>query len=247
MFNPVAKHIHKVKKNISTPEYLKILVLRTVGNFLLLTSIFIIAKTFAQPVYEEARFFIDSLTGRKYIIADDVSKYDKDFTSPENRGRLYEFLKNRNIEIISPADADFSIVIPKINANSKIIDNVDAADQNAYLAALKTGVAHAFGTAFPGQGGHIYLFAHSTDYFWNVGTYNAVFYLLYKLEVNDEVNLFYQGRRFVYRIIDKKIVEPDEVDYLTRQTDNEFLTLQTCWPPGTTLKRLLMFAERVVE
>jgi hypothetical protein len=39
------------------------------------------------------------------------------------------------------------------------------------------GVAHAKGTVFPHKG-NIYLFAHSTDNWWNVGRYNAVFYLL---------------------------------------------------------------------
>ncbi|PJC82271.1 hypothetical protein CO007_00285, partial [Candidatus Roizmanbacteria bacterium CG_4_8_14_3_um_filter_36_10] len=94
---------------------------------------------------------------------------------------------------------------------------------------------------------HIFLFAHSTDYFWNVGNYNAVFYLLNKLEKNEEVNLFYQGTRYVYRVIGKEIVDPSQVQYLTRKTNREFLTLQTCWPPGTTLKRLLVFAVRVAE
>jgi len=61
------------------------------------------------------------------------------------------------------------------------------------------------------------------------------------------VNIFYKGQRFVYKVIDKKIVDPEQVEYLTRKTNKEFLTLQTCWPPGTTLKRLLVFAVRKVE
>jgi sortase A len=68
-----------------------------------------------------------------------------------------------------------------------------------------------------------------------------------KLEKGDEVNIFYKGQRFVYKVIDKKIVDPEQVEYLTRKTNKEFLTLQTCWPPGTTLKRLLVFAVRKVE
>jgi sortase A len=115
------------------------------------------------------------------------------------------------------------------------------------FAALQKGVAHAKGTAFPGEGGHIFMFAHSTDYVWNVGTYNAVFYLLYKLEVGDEVNLFYKGTRYVYKVTGKQIVDPSQVEYLTRKTPNELLTLQTCWPPGTTLKRMLVFAEPVSQ
>ena len=91
------------------------------------------------------------------------------------------------------------------------------------------------------------MFAHSTDFAWNVGTYNALFYLLYKLEIEDEIDLFYKGQRYVYRVTGKEVVDPTETEYLTRKSDREFLTLQTCWPPGTTLKRQLIFAERVVE
>jgi len=43
------------------------------------------------------------------------------------------------------------------------------------LPILQKGIAHAQGSVFPGMQGNIYLFAHSTDNWWNVGRYNAVF------------------------------------------------------------------------
>ena len=109
-------------------------------------------------------------------------------------------------------------------------------------AARREGVAHALGTYFPGQGGNIYLFSHSTDNFWNVGRYNAIFYLLKELEKGDEVDLFLNGKRHIYRVTNKLVVDPTEIEYLTRQTNYEQLTLQTCWPPGTTFKRLIVLA-----
>lgn len=233
------KHIHDVRHMLNDPDYLKVLILRTIGNFLVLSSLFMIGKTFYQPVAEEVRFWIDSFSGKKYVVALDESKIEK--------GKLAELLRNKQLELIQPKDAEFGIVIPKIAANARVVADVNPADSKQYLEALKEGVAHAKGTAFPGDGGHVYLFAHSTDYFWNVSNYNAVFYLLYKLEVNDEVDLFYMGKRYLYKVIDTKIVDPTQTQYLTRQTTSEFLTLQTCWPPGTTLKRLLIFAKRVSE
>jgi len=155
---------------------------------------------------------------------------------------IAELLNVDQVEIIQPADTEFGVVIPKIAANVSIVPDVDAADEEAYLKALTRGVAHAEGSAYPGEDGHVYLFAHSTDYWWNVGQYNAVFYLLYKLETGDEIDLFYEGKRVVYKVIGQKVIDPSQVEYLTRQSDEEFLTLQTCWPPGTTLKRLLVFA-----
>ena len=225
-----------LKRLIASPDFIRVFVLRTIGNFLVLLAVFLVIKTFWQPVSEELRFFLDEKTGKEYVVSEEIPK-----------GMLAEALKKRNIEVLTPKDPNFSIVVPKIGANANILASVNAANEKEYLTALQKGVAHAKGTAFPGEGGNVYLFAHSTDYFWNVGSYNAVFYLLYKLKVGDEVNIFYGGQRYVYQVSETKVVDPREVQYLTRQTDNELLTLQTCWPPGTTLKRLLVFAKRVAE
>jgi sortase A len=195
------------------------------------------------------RFFIEKKFEKKYIVAQApiISRQEKIEEQHIPKGLLAQVLKIKPVEILVPQDPYFDILIPKIGANSRIIANVDAGNEQQYLDALKIGVAHAAGTAYPGEGGHVFLFAHSTDYFWNVGAYNAVFYLLNKLEKGDEVDLFYQGHRVVYKVIDKRIVDPSQVEFLTRKTNREFLTLQTCWPPGTTLKRLLVFARRAVE
>ncbi|MEO6508911.1 MAG: sortase [Patescibacteria group bacterium] len=232
--------LHKLKKHIKSRDYYRVLFLRTVGNFLILSALFMIGKTFYQPVREEAKFMVENLLNKKYVLAG--SKDAKDSATTENQGGLSRLLNLKKVEILSPQDTQYSIVIPKIGANSRIIPNVNAANESEYLGSLKQGVAQTLGTANPGEGGHIFLFAHSADNIFDIGTYNAVFYLLYKLEKEDEVNIFYQNRRYTYRVIDKKVVDPSEVEYLTRKTDSEFLTLQTCYPPGTTLKRLLVFA-----
>lgn len=243
------RQIEKIKSKLSTPEYGKILILRTIGNFLLVSSLFLIAKTFYLPVREEIRYFIDRTIQKKYIVAESVNQleptWDQDGGRP--KGLLAKALNLKDVEFLVPQDPNFSVVIPKIGANAKILSNIDASDEKAYLDALNKGVAHALGTKFPGESGHIFLFAHSTDYFWNVGTYNAIFYLLNKLSKGDEVDLFYKGQRYVYKVINSAIVDPSQVEYLTRKSNKEFLTLQTCWPPGTTFKRLLIFATRVAE
>ncbi|MDO8609628.1 MAG: sortase [bacterium] len=245
------KKRHLIRHKIHTlknSEYLRILILRTIGNFLILSSLFMIGKTFYQPVREEIRYFSDTISHKKYIVADKttIGQIKLQETTGKKNALKNSFKLNAT-EVLVPEDPNFSIVIPKIGANSRIIPNVDSSNETAYLDALKIGVAHAMGTAFPGEGGHIFLFAHSTDYFWNVGSYNAVFYLLYKLENGDEVNVFYKQQRYVYKIIGREIVDPSKVEYLTRKTNKEFLTLQTCWPPGTTLQRLLLFATRVAD
>jgi sortase A len=216
---------------------------------LIFSSLFVISKTFYQPVREEVRYLIDKQSNKTYVVAapQDAVAVKKVYAADVPKGALAKALDIKPVEVLVPQDPDFSIVIPKIAANSRILSNVDAANESEYLGALQEGVAHTKGTAFPGEGGHIFMFAHSTDYIWNVGTYNAVFYLLYKVEVGDEVDIFYKGERHVYRVTGTQIVDPSQVEYLTRKTDKELLTLQTCWPPGTTLKRMLVFAEPVAN
>ncbi len=224
-------------------EYYKILFLRTLGNFLLFSSLFMIAKTFYLPIQEEVRFFVESAVQKRYLVVEEPVPEPQ----PTQKGGLLQVFQKDQVEVLVPEDPTFSVVIPKIGANARILPNIDASQRETYLDALEQGVAHTLGTAFPGEDGHIFLFAHSTDYFWNVGTYNAVFYLLYKLEKGDEIDLFYKGQRFVYHVVGTQIVDPSQVEFIRRKTNKEFLTLQTCWPAGTTLKRLLVFANRVAN
>jgi len=144
---------------------------------------------------------------------------------------------------ITPPNMDFSIVIQKIEASAPIVDNVDPFDENAFRFALRRGVAHAKDTAYPGQTGNIYLFAHSTDAFYNVGRYNAVFYLIGKLQNGDEIKIYYKNKEYKYIVYNKLVVNPDALGYLkTIQAGVSTLTLQTCYPPGTTLQRLVVLA-----
>jgi sortase A len=199
---------------------------------------------FYKPILEEVKYFANQITHKTYITVEEEN--DTKFKIEKGSGQsgiLSGILNGKNVEVLVPVDPNFSIVIPKLGANANVIPNVNVADKNQYLDALKKGVAHAEGTKFPGERGHIYMFAHSTNTFSNVSRYNAVFYLLYKLEIDDEIDVYYKGVRYKYRVTGKEIVDPSQTQYLTRKTDTEFLTLQTCWPPGTIAKRMLIFAE----
>ncbi len=146
---------------------------------------------------------------------------------------------------LNPPNTDFSILIPKIGAVAPVVDNVDPSNPDIYIPALKKGVAHASGTGYPGIPGNVFLFAHSTDSFWRVNAYNAIFYLIGKLEPGDEIDLFFAGNLIRYTVYDKQVVEPTDSQYLGTLIEGEkTLTLQTCYPPGTTLKRLVVLAKQ---
>ena len=146
-------------------------------------------------------------------------------------------------DVIVPVDEEFGIVIPKIFANAKVIPEVDSQNSDIYQRALTKGVAHAKGTAFPDENGNTFIFAHSSADFFEASRYNAVFYLLSKLEMGDEIYLFYRGIKYQYRVTEKKNVSSEGASYLEKNTPEKILTLMTCWPPGTTLKRLIVIAK----
>jgi sortase A len=144
--------------------------------------------------------------------------------------------------VFTPVDWNFSLIIPKLGINAKVESSVDPTNPKEYDLALKNGVAHAQGTSFPDQPGTIYIFGHSTDYPWNIARYNALLYPLKYIEKEDEIVVIYHQKSYFYQVEEKKIAEANELDYLTSQEGEKKLVLQTCWPPGTTWKRLIVIA-----
>lgn len=240
-------------------ETIRFLVVRSIGNFLLLFSIFGALAAIGPTVYYEAIFQISKLRGVNYSVANNPSAGSGSATTPfgeilkqQQTNQLSGFsaiLSDKKEQILIPKDPMFSLLIPKVGANEKVFPNVNPDNEKEFLPILYKGVAHAKGTVFPGMKGNIYLFAHSSDNFWDVGRYNAVFYLLKDLVVGDEIVVFFENRRHDYVITGSKVVEDSDVKYLisnqqsaTSNQNQEQLILQTCWPPGTTWKRLLVFA-----
>lgn len=151
----------------------------------------------------------------------------------------------QNETLLNGVNSHFSLVIPKINAKSNIVSNVDAGNEKEYLEALKKGVAHAKGTKLPGDGGTIFLFSHSTNSVWNVNQYSAIFYLLGKLDKGDKIVVFFADKRYEYVVVNKMVTMPTDTSWLTDNSGGEKLILQTCTPPGTNFQRLLVIAKPV--
>lgn len=147
------------------------------------------------------------------------------------------------------APPDERVIIPRINQNVPVVgvssENLIKRDWNALekdiQSALQDGVVHYPGTAQPGQNGNVVITGHSSYFAWDPGRFKDVFALLHQVEVGDEVIVYYNQKQYFYKVYDKKVVMPDQVDVLTQSGDNR-LTLITCTPVGTNLKRLVVLA-----
>jgi LPXTG-site transpeptidase (sortase) family protein len=150
-------------------------------------------------------------------------------------------------EQITPVDANFGIVVPKIGINASVIPSVDPDNQKEYNEALLHGVAHAATSFYPNENGVTYIFSHSTNYDWYVKDLNAVFYNLKNLEKGDIIVLLYKGKRYTYQLREKKVVNPNDTSLLSPIYGTKMLVLETCWPPGSTTERLLVIADFIEE
>lgn len=153
--------------------------------------------------------------------------------------QAYFFPQQQTQQAIAQTEESYWIDIPSIHANSPIITNVDPWNEKEYKQALKQGVAQAKGTALPGKG-KTYIFAHSSDYPWNITRYNTAFFKLHQLKENDVILIHSGKKTYTYKVTGTKEIWPTEVEYFKNQTAD--LILQTCTPIGTDLKRLLVFA-----
>ena len=89
----------------------------------------------------------------------------------------------------------------------------------------------------------VYIFGHSTNYPWFVKDLNALFFKLETLTTGDKIEIEYNSKLFNYYVVQKKVVKATEVEVIKENVDKDILVLQTCYPPGTFWKRLLIFAK----
>ncbi|MGI6103484.1 MAG: sortase [Patescibacteria group bacterium] len=131
------------------------------------------------------------------------------------------------------------LVIPKIGVRAPIVWN-SSSDEKIMLANLQQGVAHYGFTSLPNDStGNVFITGHSSYYWWDKGDYKTVFALLDKLTAGDQAMLQYDGKVYVYTMRDNVTVSPSEVS-VTDPTEQPTLSVMTCVPVGTSLRRLVV-------
>lgn len=132
----------------------------------------------------------------------------------------------------------YSLSIPKLRINNALVrsDHTD----------LKESLIHYPGTAQPGDLGNGVIFGHSVlPQFYNPTNYHTIFSTLHTLDVGDEILIQSGPARYTYRITQMYVTGPDDLSPLAQSYGARNLTLITCTPPGTYLKRLILKAELI--
>ncbi len=149
----------------------------------------------------------------------------------------------QNESILDPKILEFGLKIEKIGVLAPIIKDVDGSKKSAYNKALLQGVAHYKGTALPGGNSNIFIFGHSSCLLGK-GDYCKIFEKLNDLQKGDKVIVYLKNQEYTYEVSSKKVVKNTDTSVLN-PTKQEQLTLMTCWPIGSNLKRLIVVAKKV--
>lgn len=140
---------------------------------------------------------------------------------------------------------DSKIIIPKINVEIPVVYDEPSIQEEKVQKALERGVLHYATTPNPGEKGNAVIFGHSSNNILNSGKYKFAFVLLSRLENGDTFMLEKDGKRYVYKVYEKKVVSPKEVSVISNTDKPATATLITCDPPGTSINRLVVIGEQI--
>ena len=128
-----------------------------------------------------------------------------------------------------PNKAVALLEVPTAGIADIVVEGVSA-------SALRRGPGHVPRTALPGQPGNSAIAGHRT-------TYGAPFADLDKVEVGDSAVVTTLTGKFVFEVIDTKIIKPNRTEVLQPVKNKTLLTLITCNPRYSTSQRLVVVAE----
>lgn len=146
-----------------------------------------------------------------------------------------------------PVSADPKIIIPKINVEAPVVYDEPSIEEEAIQKALERGVVHYSITPVPGELGNSVIVGHSSSNILNSGKYKFAFLLLKSLENGDTFIVNYNKTRYVYKVYNKFVTNPQDISVLNPPKDGKkaIMTLITCDPPGLSTNRLIIQAEQI--
>lgn len=173
---------------------------------------------------------------KKVVSLDEVQNVNQDSNQPTNSQ------ENKKLTL---ADLENNyLIIPKIDIKAPIVWS-SPSDEEIMLENLQKGVVHYGLTPLPDSGdGPVFITGHSSYYWWDKGQYKTIFANLDVLQKDDEIALAYNDIVYVYKVYDKEVVEPDNLDVL-QAMDEPVLKLMSCVPLGTNLRRLIVSARQI--
>lgn len=219
---------------------------RVLSLFLLVLGIFLIANTIT-PIVSYQLVLSPQLTQQSQL-SPLASNFNLNSLSLAGRVLGEEFEKNDLTKIknwfpeapapslITSEIKEYYLSIPRL----KIYDAlVKVGNEN-----LDKSLIHYPGTALPGKYGNAVVFGHSVlPQFFNPKNYLTIFSTLPTIKKGEEILVDFDQVRYRYLVEDLKEVPPNDIGILSQNYSDAHITLVTCVPPGTYLRRLVVIGK----
>ena len=197
---------------------------------------------------------VDDSTRKKVELEAILSQYDWNEVIQKN---TTETIQNSLELKMKEYSFDFNVVPPtnriiiwKINLDVPIVDskykNESDFTQWNFNEELENGVVKYPTTPAPWKLGNTLIFWHTSQEWWHKNPYWTVFSKIPNLELWDEVTVIRWWKLYKYKIIEKIVVSPKNVDAQYKKYQNgDYITLMWCYPIWRTDKRMMITAERI--
>lgn len=127
----------------------------------------------------------------------------------------------------------YFLSIPKLDIQNAVVSTIDN-DLSSHLINFS-------GTAIPPGKGNAVVFGHSTlPQLFDHKNYKTIFATVHTLVVGDTILVTADNLTYSYKVYSISIVDPADTSYLSQDSNDSYLTIITCTPPGTTWKRLII-------
>lgn len=139
-----------------------------------------------------------------------------------------------------PTVSENRLYVPKVNIDVAIVP----IDGNETTALEKGAIHRAPASGNPKDGGNYVVAAHR----FNLGLTpsqtraRSPFYTIDKLQSGDDIYIDYDGVRYAYKIVERKMVKPEAIE-IENRTNKPRLTMYSCELAGPKAGREVVIAE----
>lgn len=214
---------------------------------------------FAQYVAPDSPYYVDAKTlasGQQVSIPNNSSTSTSNGTPSELQSNQTAAQVAQQSNPSSPAPSNLN---PGTDIDQSIPGKIDIPDNNISVPLtwtqsvkdfdrdLDKGTVHYPGTAMPGQVGTSYISGHSSGYLWNSSPYKDVFAGLGMVKDGTSFTVTAtqkDGKKviFYYVVAGRgEYAANDQAQFIS--TAESVVALSTCWPVGTTARRLVLYGK----
>lgn len=153
---------------------------------------------------------------------------------------------NMNFNTLPP---DNRLTIPAIWVDVHVltltnipIKTIEKADYDKYLYHWVIKYPY---TWTPGDKWNVFIFGHTSYYWWKHNPYANIFAKTPQLKHWDTMELTWKWKQYKYKIFKKLILHPYQVDDVYRKYQNgQYLTIMWCYPIWTDINRMIIIAKK---